>query len=234
MKFDNTKTTRSLLALGILLAIPTASHATVIGFGNLGGNNTTVPGGLASNASADGSGFVVTNGTTPNIALLWDANWDIHTSGNFNPLEAQTVGGGAWDNESSIARVGQLDFGTHTIVFSATPGYALVLNSFDFGHTAEAGAATTTAWTLSLTDSSLNDVWTQTVSFTGGQTFTIAPNFTGNPGESYTLKFDRTASSYGSDGRHGIDNLSFNQVPEPASAGLLGLAGLVLLARRRK
>jgi hypothetical protein len=229
------KTTRSLLALGLLLTASTASQATVIGFGNLGGNNTNIGLGFASNAGADASGFVVANGTTPDIALLWDNNWDVHTSAFFNPLEAQTVGGGAWDNEGSIARIGQLDGGVHTIKFTPSGGFAVVLNSFDFGHTAEAGATATTAWTLSLTDSSLNDVWTQTVSFTGGQTYTISPNFTGIVGESYTLKFNRTASSYGSDGRHGIDNLSFNQtVPEPASAGLLGLAGLVLLKRRRK
>ena len=211
MKFDRIKTTRPILIVGILLGATAASHATVIGFGNLGGNNTTVPGGLASNATANGSGFVVTNGATPNISLLWDGNWDIHTSTFFNPIESQTIGGAAWDNEGNVARVGQLDAATHTIVFSATAESALVLNSFDFGHTAEAGPTATAQWTLSLTDSSLNDVWTQTVSFTGGQTFTITPNFTGNLGESYTLKFNRTASSYNSDGRHGLDNLSFNQ-----------------------
>ncbi|GAA5120020.1 PEP-CTERM sorting domain-containing protein [Luteolibacter yonseiensis] len=234
MKFDKTKTSRSILALGILLGASTACHATIIGFGNLGGNNTNIAAGFVSNASADGNGFVVSNGTTPDIALLWDNNWDIHTSNRFDPLEAQTIGGGAWDNESNIARIGQLDGGIHTIKFTPNAGFAVVLNSFDFAHTNE--TAGTTSWNLSLTDSSLNTVWTQTVGFTNGQTFTITPNFHGQLGQSYTLNFNRTASSYGSDGRHGIDNLSFNQslVPEPSSAGLLGIAGLVLLKRRRK
>ncbi|RZL15850.1 MAG: PEP-CTERM sorting domain-containing protein, partial [Hymenobacter sp.] len=39
--------------------------------------------------------------------------------------------------------------------------------------------------------------------------------------------------SYDSNGRHGIDNLSFNQVPEPSTVGLLGIAGLALASRRR-
>lgn len=226
------KNNRSLLTLAILLGAASLGHATVIGFGQLGGNNTTVPSGLGSNATADGNGFVVTNGATPNISLTWDGGWDIHTSAFFADIENQTVGGGAWDNEGSIPRIGQLDFGTHTIVLSADPGYALVLNSFDFGHTAE--TAGTTEWNLSLTDSGLNEVWQQTVNFTNGQVVTVTPNFTGALGESYTLTFNRTAESYGSNGRHGLDNLSFNQVPEPGAVGLLGLAGAAALLRRRK
>jgi hypothetical protein len=58
----------------------------------------------------------------------------------------------------------------------------------------------------------------------------------GDAGESYLLTFNRTSETYGSNGRHGIDNFSFSQiaVPEPSTAGLLGLAGLVTLMRRRR
>ncbi|MCA9240754.1 MAG: PEP-CTERM sorting domain-containing protein [Planctomycetales bacterium] len=221
--------------LGALFTLAGFSHATVIGFGQLGGSNTTIPAALASNAVADGNGFVVSNGATPNVALAWDAAWDIHTSNFFAPIEAQTVGGGAWDNEGDIPRIAQLDAGTHTINFSADPGYAVVLNSFDFGHTAE--TAGTTNWDLTLTDTGSNVVWSQAVEFVNGSVVTVTPNFTGAFGASYLLTFNRTGETYGSNGRHAVDNLSFNQVqvPEPASVALFGLAalGLGALGRRK-
>ena len=227
---------RSIIAAGILLGGLTASEATNLGFGQLGGNNTTVPASYGSFATVDGNGYVVSlGGATPNISLAWDANWDIHTSAFFTNVENQTVGGGAWDNEGNIPRIGQLDFGNHTITLSADPGFALVLNSFDFGHTAETPG--TTAWDLTLTKiSSATTVWNQSVSFVNGQAFSITPNFTGESGESYLLTFNRTSQSYTSDGRHGIDNFSFSQVavPEPSTAGLLGIAGLTLFSLRRR
>lgn len=219
----------------VVLAFASVSRATVVGFGQIGGSNTAVPAGLASNAIADGNGFVVANGTTPNVTLTWDQNWDVHTSNFFTPIEDNTVGGGAWDNEGNVPRIGQLDFGTHTIGFAADPGYAVVLNSFDFGHTAE--TAGTTNWDLTLTDAGANAVWSQSVEFVNGSVITVAPNFTGAFGQSYTLTFNRTGETYGSNGRHAIDNLSFNQVavPEPATLAFAGLGalGLVTCGRRR-
>ncbi|HMO87331.1 MAG TPA: PEP-CTERM sorting domain-containing protein [Lacipirellulaceae bacterium] len=222
------------IILAAALAVPGVGHATIVGFGQLGGSNSTVPANLASRATADGNGFVVSNGTTPNIALTWDIHWDIHTSGFFQPLENFTVGGGDWDNQGNIPRIGQLDFGTHTIGFTVDSGAQLVLNSFDFGHTAE--TAGTTMWDLTLTDSGANVAWSQSVTFENGSTQKITPNFTGLAGEDYILTFNRTSQTYNSDGRHGIDNLSFNQiaVPEPTSATLVGLAALSLLVRRRR
>jgi hypothetical protein len=232
----------TLSVCGMLLAIANVGHATVVGFGQLGGNNTTVPAALGSNATADSNGVVVSNGATPNITLTWDADWDIHTSNFFASLEDKTVGGGAWDNEGNIPRIGQLDFGLvsgtenhpHTIGFAAASGHAVVLNSFDFGHTAETTGTTT--WDLTLTDSSANAVWSQSVEFVGGSVVTISPNFTGAFGESYTLTFARTSETYGSNGRHGIDNLSFNEVsvPEPTALGLIGFGMLGLIARARR
>ena len=223
----------ALGVLGAVLSFATVGNATIIGFGQLGGNNATVPAALGSGAAADGNGFVVSNGATPNIALAWDANWDIHTSNFFAPIEGKTVGGGAWDNEGSISRIGQLDAGTHTIGFTPDAGHAVVLNSFDFGHTAE--TAGTTNWNLSLTDSSTNVVWSQTVEFVNGAVITASPNFTGALGASYTLTFTRTAETYGSNGRHALDNLSFNQaVPEPATLMLAGFGAMAIVAAARR
>lgn len=231
------KIKRTLIIPGLMLAGVAVTHATVIGFGNLGGSNTAVPAALGSRASAAGSGFVVTNGTTPNIVTSWDANWDIHTSNFFSNLENLTVGGGAWDNEGSVPRVGQLDFGTHSITFAADAGYALVLGSFDFAQTAE--TLGTTQWTLSLTAiSTATTVWTQSLTLNNSPAANavvkVTPNFTGTIGEDYTLTFTRTSETYNSNGRHAIDNLSFTQVPEASMAGLAGLGLASLLVRRRR
>ena len=212
------------LYLAAVLTMSGVSHATIVGFGQLGGSNAAVPKTLASRAAADGNGFVVTNGTTPNIVLDWDVDgennngnpnsngWDIHTSSWFVDIENQTIGGGDWDNEGSSNRVGQLDFDYHSIGFAADPGAALVLNSFDFGNTEE--TMDSSVWDLSLTDSADNVVWSQQVTLTNpdSDVLTVSPNFTGTLGESYTLIFAGVNDPI--NGRHAIDNLSFNQIPD--------------------
>jgi PEP-CTERM putative exosortase interaction domain len=236
------KITRFVVAMGLLAGGATTAFATNLGFGQLGGNNTTVPANYGSNATANSSGVDVSyGGPTPGISLVWDANWDIHTSSWFSSLEDQFVGGGAWDNEGNMPRIGQLDFGLHTIRFNAQPDVKLVLSSFDFGLTGET-ANTTTSWKLTLTQVSTSAVvWNQSVAFTvvgnNADTQVISPSFTGLAGEDYILTFERISESFPSDGRHGIDNLQFSQVvvPEPATYGVVfaGLLGLIALRRRK-
>ncbi|MBK1883558.1 PEP-CTERM sorting domain-containing protein [Luteolibacter pohnpeiensis] len=230
------------LSLGLLLGAASISSATIIGFSGFN-SNTAIPLDYASNATTDNTaeGYVVSNGTTPNISLAWgganatatDSSWDFHQATNFGDIEAQTAGDTSWDGVSTAPRIGQLDYGNMAITFSADAGYALVLNSFDFGQTAQTSG--TSSWTLSLTNSSLAVVWTETIDFTNGQVYTISPNFVGEDGETYTLTFDRTDQSYDTNGRVAIDNLSFNQVaiPEPSVVALFALAGLGLLRRRK-
>ncbi len=233
----NTQLLRTLGTTGVLLCGATAGNATILGFGQIGGSNTTIQANYGSNATADNFGLVVSNGATPNIALVWQDNWDIHQSTWFDEIEGTTVGGGDWDNEGGTARVGQLDFDSHTIGFVADAGFALVLNSFDFANTEE--TSTTSVWDLTLTDESSNVVWSQTVTLTNpnSDVVTVTPGFTGVAGMDYVLTFTGVSGGDGDgspqNGRHAIDNLSFNQVPEPGSLALLGLGGLALLRRRR-
>ncbi|MDB6070617.1 MAG: Autotransporter-associated beta strand repeat protein, partial [Verrucomicrobiales bacterium] len=214
-----------LPVLGFLLATVLPGGATIIGFGQLGGSNTTVPAALGSNAVTDVNGCVVSNGITPNIALVWDGNWDIHTSAQFTTLEDTTMGGAAWDNEGGIPRAGQLDTGNHTIDFNTDDGFALVLNSFDFGQTPETDG--TTVWDITLTDSALNVVWSSMGLSLTNNVVTLSPNFTGEPGEDYKLTFSRVSETYNSNGRHGLDNLSFNQTPLPPPPVSLNWTGAV-------
>lgn len=234
------KTQLSISISILLLGAASASHATIIGFGQLGGNNATVPADFASNAVEAGNGYVVSNGTTPNVALDWGGLWDIHTSGNFADIENQTIGGGDWDNEGGIPRIGQFEqneANTMSIGFSVDPGFALVLNSFDFGNTAE--TVNVTNWDVVLTDANNVEIWSQSVEFDnniGNNVLTLAPNFTGDLGASYTLAFIEIGEHTEDLGRTAIDNLSFSQIPEPSTYALLGglgALGVALIRRRR-
>ena len=226
-----------LVVLGYLVG---TSYGSTIGFVGAAGVNANIPTTYGSNIAADGTGWTVSDGSgaTPNIALEWsDGNdpgdWEFHNAGSFTFLEANSTGG-TWDANPGNA-VCQLQSAPTFINFSVDAGQALVLNSVDVGHASDQIASHGTyGYILNLVrDSDSAMVWTGSSSVVGAAgadvaetaAETVAINYTGAVGEDYTLTFtryDEGDPGSGSTAASGIDNLSFSQIPEPATLGLLG------------
>lgn len=243
----------SLFAAAAVLSMGTAS-ATIVtfGFNPVPANNTDLSPTLASNAAADGNGWTVSNGATPNIALTWAPTGGSEAANNpdSNILEIHAGAGFQHANYTAIGAVVpvlQFDMDVEanrngvapadpTVRFDVTGGFALRLNSLQLINandqpTSEAAYA----WTVTLTQISTNQVVaTQTTApMAATNTAILNFDFTGLPNESYLLRFDDGGANRV---RTALDNLSFNQVviPEASSLSLLGLAALGLMRRARK
>jgi len=220
------------IAAGIVCLSMTQASATVIlDFNISNSSNDAIPTTYGSNLAG-----------APNVALTWistlSAGWEHHTSSQWDMLEGK-------DGATSPVDIAQIDnliggaqqpSGTPVkeILFTVDPGVMFQLNSWDMGHAGDQSEADY-SWDLKLikeSDSSV--VWsTTTITMGADDTTTISPNFTGEFGEDYRLSFVENGSTFTQ--RGAIDNLSFNQVvPEPSAAALLGLAGGMLLIRRRR
>ncbi|MCA9232317.1 MAG: PEP-CTERM sorting domain-containing protein [Planctomycetales bacterium] len=251
------------LALVALLAFVAGSaQATTIGFVGAAGVNADLPVGYASNIAADGAGWTTSDGTgaTPDVALYWGGapdttgwDWEFHSAGTFEFVEALNAGG-AWDAVSppgtnAVAQFQHQYTAPHEIKFSVPAGVAVILNSFDIGNATDQTLAespygfdialirdsdTATVWSHS------TPLWDATVAKggTGGiREESVPVNYTGDLGESYTLRFTAVYGSTVTSAqtwRTGLDNLSFSQVPEPTSLALAALCGLGIVVRRRR
>ncbi|MDB4615553.1 PEP-CTERM sorting domain-containing protein [Akkermansiaceae bacterium] len=188
--------------------------------------NTT----FASNLSADIAGANISNGATPNIGLTWAPypHLDVHGTDYWNDLDPTIAG--------SVVDVLQLDINSGepdpTITFAVGTGKALKLNSLDIGHETYDLSLVPYAWIFTISEVGGPQVFTHTTALLGpGDTESVNFNFTGDLGVDYVLKLD----DGGADTLHAaIDNLSFNQIPEPATFGLVGAFGLGMLFIRRR
>ncbi len=184
---------------------------------------------------------------TPDINLTWSA-----TGGtNNNRWESHTWGGAGSANTGG--GVLQMDGAAINSQFSITftPGNAttaVVLNSFNFvgdtdsdGYQYRVDIVGLTLNTVVLTSTTVP--WTTSTSQNPGNTnpdlWAGAPavllNFTGEAGVAYRLDLVRTGTPTGASSPVdiAIDNLSFDQIPEPSIALLTGLGALALSRRRR-
>jgi hypothetical protein len=250
------KTLTAISMPALLLALTGSAQATTVGFVGAAANNVDIPVNYASNVVADGAGWTVSDGTgaTPDVTLNWGGggaggtgwDWEAHNASSFHFIDALNAGG-AWDAANppltnAVAQLQDRQIGYIQLQFQVTPGVALVLNSFDLGNaTDQIPAEGPYGFDIDLIkDSDASVVWSHSTPLWDVEAVpriareeSIAVGYTGDLGESYTLRFIRTGGGSGVIYRSGLDNLSFGQVPEPASLALLSL-GVVALASRRR
>ena len=80
----------------------------------------------------------------------------------------------------------------------------------------------------------LTDVTTSTVRLLLSNDTTAAGNLTVTAGNTYRLEVSSTTSASATGSAFGSFNANFSIVPGPATAALLGIAGLVANRRRRR
>jgi hypothetical protein len=225
MKRKARPVTLKAVGLGVvgLSALQSANATTQITFGGFTSDNVDISTltGYGSNVSANSADYTVSLGATgitgtPNIGLTWGVGYQTYT---------------AWDGRGNV---GQTDFNVATnisLTFTPAAGNAVLINSFVLDEWAGGG-------TLNLDWSIFDSVgtlasgnWTRS---TGGRDTITTGLGVGNvrPGEAVTLRF---AINSGSPSYVALDNLTFDQVPEPSAValGALGL-GLGALAMRRR
>jgi PEP-CTERM motif-containing protein len=216
------------VGLGVvgLSALPSANATTQITFGGFSANNTNIfdiPG-YGDNVSANSADYTTSAGATgitgtPNIDLTWGLGYQTYTG---------------WDGRGNV---GQLDFNSTTnitLTFTPTSGFGVLINSFVLDEWA-GGGDMSVSWSVFDNIGNLaSGVWTNS---TAGGRNTISTGLgAGNvrTGEAVTLRFilNSGAPSYVA-----LDNLTFDQVPEPSTValGALGLGlGALAMRRRRK
>ncbi|HKS37014.1 MAG TPA: PEP-CTERM sorting domain-containing protein [Verrucomicrobiae bacterium] len=225
----------SLRAVGLgvvgLSALPSANATTQITFGSFAGDNVDIStiAGYGDNVSANSADYTVSAGAagitgTPDIGLTWGAGYQTYT---------------AWDGRGNV---GQLDFnngvvaGSSTnisLTFTPTAGMGVLINSFQLDEYA-LGETMIINWDIFDNIGTLaSGNWTRS---TGGRDTILTGLNAGNirPGEAVTLRFSATS---GLPSYVALDNLTFDQVPEPSTValGALGLGlGALAMRRRRK
>jgi hypothetical protein len=209
------------VGLGLTHQIRAATLVTFEGFTAKNISIASLPD-YGDNVSANSADYTVSPGLTgvigtPNTTLDWLGQWDTY------PL---------WDGRGTVA---QSDFNggsVVSIVFTPSELSAVRLGSFELDEYA-AGGEGAINWDVSRPtgDSLGSGTWTMTNA--GGRSL-ISPNVTGLLGESVTLSLTLVS---GAPSYFALDNLAFDQVPEPSplalgalSAGALGAAAM----RRRR
>jgi hypothetical protein len=217
------------LSFGVIgfSAVHSANAETTITFGSFTLDNQAIPAGYGNNVSANSADYTVSAGATgitgtPNIVANWSANIQTYT---------------AWDGRGEV---GQLDFNGAaanqiTLTLTPDPGFSVLVRSFDLDYYA-GGDPLNLTWSISDPVGTLaTGLWTQDAA--GGRDpidtgLTLGDTRLGQP---VTITFTMNS---GSPSYIALDNLSFDQVPEPSTTALaltgLGLGALAMRRRRRR
>lgn len=238
-----------LLTLAAMASVPFAGAATLItSAGITGSNNQLLPNydnalGYAtygSNVSASAANWTATAGLTgvvgtPNIALRWDGEGGGNAGGGFEGYPNWNGRTGRIQLDSGTASTTGPATGPATpdfyISFIPSSGSAVLIDSFILDAW-NGGGNHTVNWFVTNSAGTTNfDQGTWTKDNAGGWD-TIDVDYTGGLGETLVLKIT-VASTHSSGSYLAMGGLSFDQVPEPASA-MLALLGAIPFLRRRR
>ena len=150
--------------LSLLLLVSVQAQATVINFSGTT-TNTNIPANYASNVSADGTAWSVSNGATPNIALSWSyetgtaqQRWEF-----YNDAE--------W---SGVAQMNDTLEGTkYWISFTPDSGYGVILDSFVFDDYAGEEGGSDFSWNLYQDSTNGTVISSGNIITTDGQNLTV-------------------------------------------------------------
>jgi hypothetical protein len=212
-----------------LAAMQGAQATTQITFDGFTENNIDIStlAGFGSNVGASDANYTVGWGAyyfgTPDITLTWGLGYQTYTD---------------WDGRGSVA---QLDYNLATdidLTFTPTAWVGVLLDSFDLDEYV-GGGDTSVSWSIFDAQGTLaSGTWLKSTatdpSDLGGrdQILTGLTESDITLGEAVTLRFSLNS---GLPSYLALDNLTFQQVPEPSAIalGLLGLGALALRRRRK-
>jgi MYXO-CTERM domain-containing protein len=217
------------LSFGVIgfTAVHSAHAETQITYGGFTLNNEPFPADYGSNVSASSADYNVSPGVTgitgtPNISATWGTGFQTYID---------------WDGRGEV---GQLDFNEvdpDQITLTLTPeaGFAVLVTSFDLDYFA-GGGDVNLSWMVSDSVGTLaSGEWIQD---NDGGRDTINTGLTlgdVRAGEAVTISFTMNS---GLPSYIALDNLAFDQVPEPSTTAIaltgLGLGALAMRRRRRK
>jgi hypothetical protein len=210
--------------LASLAAIHGAQATTQITFDGFTENNIDIStlAGFGSNVVVSDADFTVSLGSngilgTPDISLTWGVGYQTYT---------------AWDGRGNVA---QTDFNLATdidLIFTPTANFAVQLDSFELDMW-NGGGDTSVSWSIFDAQGTLaSGTWLKSDPGGRDQVLTGLGTDDVNLGEAVTLRLNLNS---GAVSYLALDNLIFQQVPEPSAIalGLLGLGALALRRRRR-